>query len=772
MATSTFFVSYRPVKIGFIVKHNNIEDIVKASELNTLLWGGIYNPLIPVSKDVNFTKQLIRLFNIDILFPISKTREVEILLKEYEYLQSPHYLNREILYEDWHTKKQEIGYLDIINIINFHWEREFKNKPKDYQSNCVLVEWKENDKLANLFTIMFGRFPDNLNLKFDYKNVFLKGLKATKVKIKANEKIKSSLSQFVYPLALTSSKLKRSGDNIRSDGIFIGNSEKFEDLLTFWNLRAAGINLQFLPSNTGRLNSFNRKYLSMIDKEPDRYPNIEDFIYIYSKNINGSKKLIKAFKTKKSIVYSGIERIIWNGLNIKPINYYFDYKQVLGNIDQKFDKYSVSIALPEKFIKENKHSINIQDIMVVINSITEFDYPEHTLSLPFIQELNEFYGRQIVFDPWELRIQKNGIGLIRKFSDNVVNLYPLQNIKLIEKIFDFVGIKAQISQPGRLTYWIIHQMRENEPLEACRVFKIRGVRKLIKEVSSKGSIGWIKSLKVIGSSQFNKFKKLFIESRKDSELKPRDAWNFLLKKQIFKPILLKKDLFKRREKSFRCMRCGLESKINWIKFSDNWICEFCGYKHYLPQFMGEIFNKNELEMWGFKKSNLFLKDNNQEGAIPVILTLLQIKRRFHSPNFIFSTSLILEQANNLPCETDLVVLNYRDNENIEVGIGECKSDSGKIDNKDITNLKIIRKQFEKKGLKCYLIFSKTADKFAKDEIGLFKKLTKENINPILFTNKELEPYEPYEEYNKSDLPRPYAFTLEDMARNSSYIYLR
>ena len=167
-----------------------------------------------------------------------------------------------------------------------------------------------------------------------------------------------------------------------------------------------------------------------------------------------------------------------------------------------------------------------------------------------------------------------------------------------------------------------------------------------------------------------------------------------------------------------------------------------------------------------------VKDNNQEGAIPVILTLLQIKRRFHGPNFIFSTSLILEQVNNLPCETDLVVLNYRDNENIEVGIGECKSDSGKIDNKDITNLKITRKQFEKKGLKCYLIFSKTADKFTKDEIYLFKKLAKENINPILFTNKELEPYEPYEEYDKSDLPRPYAFTLEDMARNSSYIYLR
>lgn len=87
------------------------------------------------------------------------------------------------------------------------------------------------------------------------------------------------------------------------------------------------------------------------------------------------------------------------------------------------------------------------------------------------------------------------------------------------------------------------------------------------------------------------------------------------------------------------------------------------------------------------------------------------------------------------------------------------------------NLKNIRQYFESKGPHCYLIFSKTTDTFIKDELDLFKKLTNENIYPILFTNKELEPYEPYEEYRESDLPRQYAFSLEDMAINSAHIYL-
>jgi len=775
MATSTFLVKYRPVKIGFLVRNGKIEDIVKASELNTLLWGGIYNPLIPVSQEVDFAKQLIHLFSVDVLFPISTTEEIESLLNEYEYFKSPYYFNREILYEDWHSKKQVLGYLDIINIIDFYWEKEFKHKPKRFKSKFVLVEWSRKDALANLFTIVFGRFPDNLNLKYDYKNVFLKGLKAKKVTLKVNGNLKGDLSQAIYPLFLTRDRLQRYGGGFREDGIYVGNPAVFDDLLTFWNLRASGLNLQFLPTNSRRLDSFVHQHLLFLDKMPNRHPTLEDSICVYSRDSDNAKSLSSIFKTKKKKVYCNADEVIWNGLNIKPASYYFDYTQVLGNVDKRSDKYSVSIALPEKPIKSNNPDADFQDIVVVIDPITEFEYPEHTLKLPFIQDLNEFYSRQVVFDPWELRVEKEGIGLIQRVSDNVVNLYPVQHIKLIEKIFGFAGIQAQMNQAGRLAYWIIHQMREYDPLEACRVFKIRGVRELIKNTSSRESIKWGQALNIIGTNNFSKFKKLYIEPRKKRELQPVDVWNYLIKKQIFAPVLNKKQLILttlRKKKSFRCTRCGLESKIPWRDFSKNWICEFCGYEHHLPQFIGMAFNKREREIWGFKKSRLFAKDNNQEGAIPVILTLLQIKRHLHDLNFVFSTSLQLKPMNGSPCEIDLVVLNYKNQERIEIGIGECKSEGGKIDEEKISKLKNIREHFERKGLKCYLIFSKTADEFTKDEIELFKSLTEENIYPILFTNKELEPYEPYEEYRKLNLPRQYAVTLEDMAMNSVHIYLK
>lgn len=772
MATSTFSVRYRPIKIGFLVRDGKIEDIVKVSEINTLLWGGIYNPIILVSKDVDSPKQLIKLFNVDVLFAVSNTPEIEAFLKEYDHLKSPHYYNREIFCEDWHSenKKQVLGYLDVINIINFYWEKEFKNKSKKFRSNCVLVEWSKKDALANLFAIVFGKFPNGLNLKYNYRNAFLKGLKSKRVILNSNESINGKLSQAIHPLALTRNRLQEYGSSFWEDGIYVGKSGSFADLLTFWNLRSSGLDLQFLPTDSKRLDSFIRQHLSKLDRIPNRHPNIEDFISIYSRDANTAKTDTGALKTKKRKVYRCADEIIWNGRNIKPFNYYFDYTQVLGNVDQKFEEYSVSIALPEKPIKRDDRNFDSQDIVVAIDPITEFEYPEHTLKLPFIQELNEFYSRQIVFDPWKLRVEKEGISLIQKASNNVVNLYPMQNIKLIEKIFDFAGIQAEMSQAGKLAYWIIHQMREYDTLEACWVFKIRGVRALIKDLLSKKSIKYKDALIIIGSNHFDKFKRLFMEQRNQPELAPQDVWNYLIKKQIFTPALPRKQSTSKIKKTFRCSRCGLETKISCRHFLKNWSCGFCGYEQYLPQFIVKVFKKDEIGAWNFKKSRLFAKDNNQEGAIPVILTLLQFKRIFHKHNFIYSTSLQLKPKTGNECETDIVVLNYGGGDKIEVGIGECKSDRGSIDQTDIDNLKNIRTHFENKGMNCYLIFSKTVDEFTRDEIALFKKLKAENIYSILLTNKELEPYEPYEEYRDSHLPRQYAFTLEDMAFNSEYIY--
>ncbi len=44
-------VTYRPIRIGFCIRQDNIDDYKKALKLTHTLWGGRYNPIIPVGND-------------------------------------------------------------------------------------------------------------------------------------------------------------------------------------------------------------------------------------------------------------------------------------------------------------------------------------------------------------------------------------------------------------------------------------------------------------------------------------------------------------------------------------------------------------------------------------------------------------------------------------------------------------------------------------------------------------------------------------------------
>lgn len=778
MATTSLSVKYRPIRIGFLVRDGNIDDLVKAAGINTLLWGGIHNPIIPVSgTNKEFSRQLLSLFSVDVLFAVSHTAEIDEVIKNNPFLRDPGHYAENIFYEDWHTKKSILGYLDSINIVDYYWEKEFKNKPKRYKSNCALVKWDSTDACNNLFSIIYGYFPTSYNLKDDFQNAFLKGLRSKEISISQGGNIDKNLAKSITPITATALELDGYGGTWRGNGLYVGSENDFSDLLYFWNLRAAGLTLEFLPKdNVGRFTDFVKTYIKRLDDIPNKNPNIEDWINIYYRGDHKDiQNIIKDFQGNKRFTFSHCDEVIWNGLNIKSANFYFDWQQVLVSVEKNYGKYSISGALPEKkFLNADRarrdRNVDSQHLAVSIDPIGEFGYPEHTLKPPFIRELNEFYSREIQFDPWRVRSEQDGIGIIIKAHDNSLSLYPIPHHKLIEKIFELAGFKASVSQAGLLAKQIVHGMREDNPLEACRVFKITGVRKLIGTLKADESIKWGKAIKTIGENRFAKFKKLYIESRDTPELTPIDAFSFLLKKKIFSPkINLFHKLF-RSKWDFKCKNCGLEEKILVKDFEDFWRCPYCEHQQYMPSYIADNFKRNQNIYWNFKKSGLFARDNNQEGAIPVIVSLLTFARIFDSHKLIYSTSLNLQ--NSKKCEIDFCILQYDRGDKIQLGIAECKSEGQKVNQQDIDNLKQIQDDINKLGIDCYIIFSKTADSYEADEIELFKSLKSENRKFVMLSNKELEPYHPYWEIDETDkLPEKYALDMMGMYRNSLFLYL-
>ncbi len=50
MTVTSVNVAYRPVRVGCLVREGVIDDVVAAAALNTMAWGGMFNPLIPVGR--------------------------------------------------------------------------------------------------------------------------------------------------------------------------------------------------------------------------------------------------------------------------------------------------------------------------------------------------------------------------------------------------------------------------------------------------------------------------------------------------------------------------------------------------------------------------------------------------------------------------------------------------------------------------------------------------------------------------------------------------
>lgn len=761
MAITNFSAKYRTLKIGFLIPEGDIPSLIEAVKINTLLWGGEHNPIIPVGTDETKVIEQMKSAPIDILHTIVNNEKIDTVLKAFPFLKSPRHFTYEMFTEDWHSKKKSLVYLDSLNIIEKHYHKYFKGVPaKESGSNCVLPKWADEDPLANVFTLTFGTYTNNFNLQDDFENAFLKGLRSKKIDIEKDKELDADLAGKISPITLTSIGLKNYRHELfRDGGVYLGDANNFDDLIFYWNLRATGLWIEFLPIQG------HERYLKFIEKHLDhlaestKKPDFHRSIIFYYRNKTEEiiDPIFNKFKKDGIPFYkSNISNFSSDDtLHNLPTDI-LGWEFTNGLVDKSYGKYVVNINLPEKkFITtESERDTSKQTLAVSLDSYSDFGFAGYTLKLPYIRDLDEFYSREVSVDPWKIRSEEDSIAVIIDLDDKTETLYPIEHQTLISKVFDFAGIKAQMSQPGLIARKVIEKIGG---LEDARVLKIKGVRKILQEGSPGSTITRGEATKTIHENDFQKHKRLFIEAREKAELDSNSVFDYLLKKDFFRAGL-----------ELTCEQCRLKNWLTLKSIDDFWMCEYCGGQN---QTSTHLKTRGD---WKFRKSGLFAKDNHQEGAIPVLLTLLAIKRIADHSNFTYSTALELS-GENLGCETDSCIVQYGRRDKIEIAIGECKSEGGVITQDDCNKLKEIAKKISSNGgMEACIIFSKTSDSFLPEEIALFKELAKE-AKLILLTNKELEPYHIYwleEGGIEEDIPEKYPHSFSDLIRNSFTRYLK
>ena len=141
---------------------------------------------------------------------------------------------------------------------------------------------------------------------------------------------------------------------------------------------------------------------------------------------------------------------IWNGLNVVPQISHFEETSVLANISSSDEYKTATFQLPPKPIHEGTAG-SYQHFVVTVRSYSDIGDESYTFMPFYLQELNEFYGRNLYFQWDRTRVEPDGLGIIIESYTDSLNLNAVKVKKLVENLFSVFGMKIRPSQAGLKT---------------------------------------------------------------------------------------------------------------------------------------------------------------------------------------------------------------------------------------------------------------------------------------------------------------------------------
>jgi hypothetical protein len=140
-----------------------------------------------------------------------------------------------------------------------------------------------------------------------------------------------------------------------------------------------------------------------------------------------------------------------------------------------------------------------------------------------------------------------------------------------------------------------------------------------------------------------------------------------------------------------------------------------------------------------------------------------------TPIFTFGTNLSGDPAKITDCETDFVFMSAGYRDKWDLAIGECKTNQA-IVKQDVDNLRKVADSLPSNRLNVYVVFAKLSP-FTSEEIKLCNSVQDEyRWRVIMFSDRELEPYHPYDWATEQFEVNRTVISLEDLAKSTHELY--
>ena len=279
--------------------------------LTYTLWGGRYNPIIPVNNR-EMANQLVDVFRVDALYPAADDPQLHEFIKAFPYLPWPQFY-KELFIQGMRGKLAT--FLDVYHPVRRIFEEHIEEKAEPLV-NATLFEWDPTDPLCDVLLAHFGSYPSKEEIGKDYANFVERNLRGRRIQLRPVDPIPGDSHIYLTPSAISAYGLQWDRAPVSDgSGVYVGRANEFADVLNFWNLRAANTEIIFYdPTHEVRVRSLKDSYLDLLHKRPEDPTGQENLVAVWSK----ADAVVDVAQFGPKVVRCTVTDATWNRLNLKP----------------------------------------------------------------------------------------------------------------------------------------------------------------------------------------------------------------------------------------------------------------------------------------------------------------------------------------------------------------------------------------------------------------------------------------------------------------------
>jgi hypothetical protein len=254
MESST--VRVRPLRFAFLADPRDKTSLQNIFQLNSSLWGGVFNFIIPVFKQVpaRYREKYFKTISAKVMLNgLVEAFQPDFLVEIKNGDAAAHGIAfdpKRTIPIDGLTTRDERGRcklgVDLRSVCEDLYDKSFRFVQRHPPE--VIIPSSKDRRYKLLFAATFGFLPEKGVLS-DVANVYLKALDGKRKAVDPIEFTNLFSQKYLYPLRATAHELevRRNSWSIDSKLFYMDERSSF-DLIEFWNLRALGWDICPLPA--------------------------------------------------------------------------------------------------------------------------------------------------------------------------------------------------------------------------------------------------------------------------------------------------------------------------------------------------------------------------------------------------------------------------------------------------------------------------------------------------------------------------------------------